>query len=87
VVDTNFSSYIASGKLTFNIIDVGSPGNADIVRKYATVGSQLFLNIHRGNSENTINAGDLWSWNCTRDRSGFEVKIKTAIDNALNGQP
>jgi hypothetical protein len=86
VVDTDFAGDLNADRLTFNIYDVSNPQNANLVKKYNTVGSQLFLDEHRGNIETIVNAGNLWDWNCTRDRAGFGLKIQSIIEKALNGR-
>jgi hypothetical protein len=50
----NFSGEIASGKLTYQSIDLHDANNADVVTKYGATNQSLFINIDRGDSERIV---------------------------------
>jgi hypothetical protein len=85
VVGTYFQNELDSGKMTFGVYNIGDSQNADIVKKYNAVGSQLFINIVKDGTDNIKDIQDIWSWNCRSDGPGFDQKVKNIIDQSLKG--
>jgi len=86
VVNNDFSGELNSGKLTYNVYDIGESKNAELVKKYQAVGSALYLNSIKDGVDHIVNVQEIWSWNCIIDPPGFETKIKDTITDALAGK-
>ena len=50
----NFSKELANGQLTFQSIDINDPNYAAITNKYRAKSLSLFLNVVRGDTEQTV---------------------------------
>jgi hypothetical protein len=50
----NFSGEEATGKLTYQMIDLNDKNNVAIVNKYGATSLSLFINVVRANTENVI---------------------------------
>lgn len=83
VVETYFQEELASGKLVFHICDLGDRNKAPLFRKYDAFGSQLFVNTIIDNADHIRDIREIWSWNCERDKQGFDDRVKNAIEHAL----
>jgi len=86
VVSTYFQGQLDSGKMTFGVYDISDSQNTEIVTKYGAVGSQLFINIVRGDTDNIKDIQDIWSWNCRGDKPGFDQQVRNLIQQSLNGE-
>jgi hypothetical protein len=86
VVSTYFQDDLDSGKMTFAVYDISDSQNAAIVNKYGAVGSQLFIDTVRDNTDNIQDIQDIWSWNCRGDKAGFDEQVRNAIQQSLNGK-
>ena len=87
VINTDFAADISSGKVTYNVCDIGDSANAALVKKYQAVSSALYLNSIKDGLDHIVNVQDIWSWNCTTDVPGFEANIKDTISKTLAGLP
>jgi hypothetical protein len=85
VINTDFQDQIDNGKLTFKILDLGDPDNADMAMKYAAVGSQLFINTIIDGEEHIEDIQEIWSWNCTKDEKSFDANVRNVIEQSLEG--
>jgi hypothetical protein len=85
VIYTYFQNELESGKLAFKIIDLGEPENTEIARKYAAVGSQLFVNVIVDDEEHIRDIQGIWSWNCTGEEQAFDSQIRNVIEQSLEG--
>jgi hypothetical protein len=50
----NFGGDLASGKLTYENIDLNDANNAAIITKYGATFQSLFINVVRGNTEHIV---------------------------------
>jgi hypothetical protein len=85
VIATYFQDEIDSGKLTFRILNLGDPENAEIASKYAAIGSQLFVNTIIDGKEHIQDIQEIWSWNCTGDEEQFDAQVRNVIEQSLAG--
>jgi hypothetical protein len=83
-VKTYFADELASGKLTFQSLDVQDSQNAAIVQKYGAYGSQLFINIVRDGTDHIEQVTDIWLV-IGKDEAFVEV-VKNRIERSLNGE-
>jgi len=83
VVSTYFQNELNSGKMTFGVYDIGDSKNADIVNKYGAIGSQLFINTIKDDTDHIRDIQDIWSWHCTSNKQSFDQKVKNVIDQSL----
>lgn len=83
VIDTYFSDELNSGKLTYQVLNLQQPENADITKKYQAVGSQLFVNVIIKGVDNIQDIQSIWNWKCANDPHGFELKVKNVIQGGL----
>ena len=86
VVSTYFQPELDSGKMTFGVYDISDSQNADLVKKYGAVSSQLFINTVKDGTDNIKDIQDIWSWNCRSDKAGFDRQVKNLIQQSLNGE-
>ena len=86
VVKTYFQDELASGKLTFEIFNLGDNENAVIANKYGAVGSQLFINTIRDGIDHITDIQDIWGWGCTSNEEAFDNAVRSAIAQSLNGE-
>ena len=87
VIETEFNDAIASGRLTYRVLNAQKEQNADIARKYGVVGSQLFINTVINGKDSIKDIQEIWNWNCRGDAPIFDRKIKTVIEGSLKGLP
>ena len=83
VIDTYFSDDLNSGKLTYQVLNLQQPENADITKNYQAVGSQLFVNVIIKGVDNIQDIQSIWNWKCANDPHGFELKVKNVIQGGL----
>jgi hypothetical protein len=83
VIEHDFDNEIKSGKLVYKIINVMDEDNAQIVAKYNAYGSQLFINKIVDNKDNIDDIIEIWDWQCTKDKPGFDARIKDLIEQNL----
>jgi hypothetical protein len=83
VVMTYFQNELNSDKLTYGVYDIGDSKNADIVKKYGAVGSQLFIDTVKGGTDNIKDIQDIWSWSCRTNKAGFDQQVKNVIERSL----
>jgi hypothetical protein len=86
LIDTYYQEAINNGKMTFKILNAQDKQNADIVKQYKAVGSQLFVNTVVNGEDHIKDIQEIWYWNCTRDSAGFNKKVKVVIDQSLRGE-
>ena len=83
-VETYFSDELASGKLTFQVINVQDEENADIVKKYGAFTSSLFINTIRDGTDHIEEATDVYLL-IGKDEA-FVMALKSKIEKSLNGE-
>jgi hypothetical protein len=86
VVNTYFQDELNSGKMTFQVCNIGDSKNAAIVKKYGAISSQLFINTMKDGTDHITDIQDIWSWHCTRNKEGFDQQVKNVIQQSLNGE-
>jgi len=83
-VETYFADELASGKLTFQSLDVQDGENAAIVQKYGAYGSQLFINTVKDGTDHIEQVTDIWLV-IGKDEAFVEI-VKDRIEKSLNGE-
>jgi hypothetical protein len=83
-VETYFADELASGKLTFQSVDVQDSKNAAIVEKYGAYGSQLFINAVKDGTDHIEQVTDIWL--VIGDDEAFVELVKGKIEKRLNGE-
>ncbi len=86
VMSTYFQSELDSGNMTFGVYNIGDSKNADIVKQYGAISSQLFINTVKDGTDHITDIQDIWSWNCRSDKKGFDQQVKNVIEQSLNGE-
>jgi hypothetical protein len=83
VVSTYFQTELDSGQMTFGVYNIGDSQNADIVKKYGAISSQLFINTVKDGTDNIKDIQDIWAWSCRTNKESFDQKVKTVIEQSL----
>ena len=83
-VETYFADELASGKVTFKVIDVRDEENAAIVNKYGAYTSSLFINTVRDGADHIEEVTDIWLF-LGNDEVFTEV-VKNKIEKNLEGE-
>jgi len=83
-VETYFADELASGKVTFKVINVQDKENADIVKKYGASYLTLFVNTVRGGTDHIEEVTDIW-FLIGNDEEFTEV-VKNKIEKSLEGE-
>jgi hypothetical protein len=83
-VETYFTDDLASGKVTFQSINVQDEENADVVEKYGAYGPQLFINTVKDSTDYIEEATDLYVL-ISNDKA-FVTALKSKIEKSLNGE-
>jgi len=83
-VDTYFSDELASGKLTFQSIDVQDSKNAAIVEKYGAYTSSLFINTIKDGADHIEQVTDIWF--VIGNDEAFVETVKSKIEKNLKGE-
>ena len=83
-VETHFADELASGKLTFQSIDVQDSNNAAIVNKYGAYARQLFINTVKDGTDHIEQATDLYP--LIFNDEAFVETLKSKIEKSLNGE-
>jgi len=83
-VETYFNDELASGKLTFQSLDVQDSKNTVIVEKYGAYGSQLFINTIKDGTDHIEQVTDIWL--AIGDDEAFVEIVKNKIEKSLNGE-
>ena len=85
-IETHFQDAVASGKLTFQIYDLGDKENAAIANKYGAVGPQLFINTIRDGVDHIEHIQDVWMPKYLNDQEAFDELIQSLIEQSLKGE-
>jgi len=83
-VETYFKDELASGKVTFEVFNVGDKENAGIVKKYGAFTSSLFINTVRDGTDHIEEVTDIW-FVLGNDEAFIEV-VKSKIERSLKGE-
>ncbi|MBM3118507.1 MAG: hypothetical protein FJ022_05590 [Chloroflexi bacterium] len=82
-IETYFQSEVDSGRLTYEVYDLGDKANAGIANKYKVVGSQLFINVVKSGVDQIKHIGDVWMPKYLNDQDAFDELIQKTIRQAL----
>lgn len=85
LVETFFINELESGRLVFEIYNLGDRDSAKAAEKYNAIGSQLFINTIIGDSENIRYVEEIWYWGCIDDEEVFDKTIKDVVSKGLYG--
>jgi len=83
-VETYFADELASGKVTFEVINVEDGENAAIVKKYRAYTSSLFINTVRDGTDHIQEVMDIWY--LIGDDEAFVAVVKDKIEQSLKGE-
>ena len=82
-VETYFADELASGKVTFKVLNVQDEENAAIVNKYGAYALSLFINTIRDGTEDIEEVKEIWY--LISDDEAFVEVVKDKIEKSLNG--
>lgn len=85
IVNASFRDELDSGKLTFEVYDLGDEKSAAVAHKYGAVGSQLFINAIRGGVGHVRHIQEIWFWGCIDNEEVFDETVKNIIKKGLYG--
>jgi hypothetical protein len=83
-LETYFADELASGRVTFQSIDVQDEANADIVNKYGAYTSSLFSNTIKDGSDHIEQVTDIWLV-IGADEAFVEI-VKSKVEKSLSGE-
>lgn len=83
-VNTYFADELASGKLTFQVINIDDEANSDIVDKYDAFTSSLFINTVIDGTDHIEQATEVY-YLIGREEA-FITALKSKIEKCLNGE-
>ena len=83
-VETYFADELASGKVTFEVFNVGDKENATTVKKYGAFTSSLFINTIKDGTDHIEEVTDIW-FVLGKDEAFVEV-VKSKIEQSLKGE-
>jgi len=82
-VETYFADELASGRVTFQVINVQDGENAAIVNKYGAFTSSLFINTVRGGTDHIEEVKDIWL--VLGNDEAFVNVVRSKIEKSLSG--
>ncbi len=83
-IETYFADELASGKLTFEVVNVQDEENAAIVKKYGAFTSSLFINTIRDGTDHIEQVSEIW-FVLGNDEAFVEV-VRSKIEKSLKGE-
>ncbi len=83
-VETHFKDELASGRVTFQSINVQEKANADIIEKYGAYTSSLFINTVRDGTDHIEEVKKVYRL-IGKDEAFVEA-LKSQIEQSLNGE-
>ena len=85
IVNMFFEGELQSGKLTFEVYDLGDKNSAATASKYGAIGTQLFINAIEDSVDHVRHIHEIWYWGCIDNESVFDETVKNVIQKALYG--
>jgi hypothetical protein len=82
-IEVYFQNEVDSGRLTFEVYDLGDKANAAIANKYKAVGSQLFINVVNNGVDHIEHVQDVWMPKYLNDQEAFDELIQKTVRQAL----
>jgi thiol-disulfide isomerase/thioredoxin len=83
-VETYFADELASGKVTFQVLNVQDEENAAIVNKYRAYTSSLFINTIRDGTDHIEEVAYIWL--LLDDHEAFVEAVRSKIEKSLKGE-
>ena len=83
-VETCFADELASGKVTFQVLNVQDEENAAIVNKYRAYTSSLFINTIRDGTDHIEEVTYIWL--LLDDHEAFVEAVRSKIEKSLKGE-
>ena len=83
-VETFFEDELASGKLTFQVINVQDKENAAIVKRYGAYTSSRFINTIKDGTDHIKEATDIYL--LIGDDAAFARALESKIEKSLEGE-
>lgn len=83
-VETYFADELASGKVTFQVVNLQDEENAAIVNKYGAYTSSLFINTIRDGTDHIEEVTYIWL--LLDDREAFVEAVRSKIEKSLKGE-
>jgi len=83
-VETYFADELASGKVTFQVLDVQDEENAAIVNKYRAYTSSLFINTIRDGTDHIEEVTYIWL--LLGNDEAFTEAVRSKIEKSLKGE-
>ena len=80
-VETYFADELASGKVTFEVLNVGDKENATVVEKYSAFTSSLFINTVRDGTDHIEEVKEIWF--LLGDDEAFVKAVRSKIEKSL----
>jgi hypothetical protein len=80
-VEFYFKDELASGKVTFQEIDVQKPENAALAKKFKATGSSLYLNYIKDGTDHIVEASRIYPY--VGNEAKFVPGLKTMIADGL----
>lgn len=81
-VETYFTDELASGKVTFEVLNVEDKENATVVEKYGASYLTLLINTIRNGTEHIEEVDEIWY--CIGDDEAFIKTVKSEIEKSLS---
>jgi thiol-disulfide isomerase/thioredoxin len=83
-VETYFADELASGKVTFQVVNLQDEENAAIVNKYRAYTSSLFINTIRDGTDHIEEVTYIWL--LLDDHEAFVEAVRSKIEKSLKGE-
>ena len=83
-VETYFADELASGKVTFQVLNLQDEENAAIVNKYGAYTSSLFINTIRDGTDHIEEVAYIWL--LLDDHEAFVEAVRSKIEKSLKGE-
>lgn len=83
-LETYFADELASGKLTFQVLNVEDKANADIVKKYNASYLTLAINTVKDGTDHIKKVTSIWT--AVDNDKAFTEIVKSEIEKSLKGE-
>ncbi len=82
-IELYFPEEYQSGKISYETVNYQNPQNINLVKKYGTSGSSLFITVIRDGEEEIINANDMWNYIGNKEQ--YMKVFRNNLDEIMNG--
>lgn len=86
VIKTFFADEVQSGKLTFDVYDLGAKNSDAIASEYGAIGTQLFIKAISNGVDHIRHIQEIWYWGCIDNQIVFDDTVKNIVQGALYGK-